>query len=107
MLQAQGKIAVRRGPMIYAFEQADNAVRLHDVALPAGATFQARVDPTLAGGVVRLTTEGVVHEAATWDRRLYQAVPASTPKRVPLTAVPYAIWGNRGAGEMVVWIDSR
>ena len=63
--------------------------------------------PRLAGGVVRLTTEGFVQPAANWDRRLYQPAPASAPKRVPLTAVPYAIWGNRGAGEMVVWIDSR
>ena len=75
--------------------------------LPAGATFQSRVDPALAGGVVRLTTEGLVHPAANWDGRLYQPVTASASKRVPLTAVPYAIWGNRGAGEMVVWIDSR
>ncbi len=107
VLQAQGKIAVRRGPLIYAFEQADNPVPLHDVALPAGATFQSRVDSTLAGGVVRLTTEGFVQPAANWDRRLYQPASPSVPKRVPLTAVPYAIWGNRGAGEMVVWIDSR
>ena len=106
VLQAQGKIAVRRGPLIYAFEQADNPVPLHDVVLPVDATFQSRVDPALAGGVVRLTTEGLVHPAANWDGRLYQPAPASASKRVPLTAVPYAIWGNRGAGEMVVWIDS-
>jgi len=107
VLQAQGKIAIRRGPLIYAFEQADNAVPLHDVALPAGATFQSRVDPSLAGGVVRLTTEGLLQPAATWDQRLYQPVAVAAPKKVPLSAVPYAIWGNRGAGEMVVWIDSR
>ena len=51
VLQAQGKIAVRRGPLIYAFEQADNPVPLHDVVLPVDATFQSRVDPALAGGV--------------------------------------------------------
>jgi len=93
--------------MIYAFEQADNAVRLHDVALPAAATFKSAIDPALAGGVVKLMTEGVVRDAASWDGRLYQPItPTSTPKRVPLTAVPYAIWGNRGLGEMVVWIDA-
>ena len=35
-----------------------------------------------------------------------QAVPPSTPKKMPLTAVPYAIWGNRGLGEMIVWVDA-
>jgi uncharacterized protein len=109
VLHAQGKIALRRGPMIDSLEQADNTVSLRDIVLPANATFQSRFDPSLAGGVVKLTTEGLVHDAANWDRQLYQPVPASTPKaskRVTLTAVPYAIWGNRGLGEMIVWIDA-
>ncbi len=106
VLQAQGKIALRRGPLLYALEQADNPVPLRDASLPAGATFHSRFDPGLAGGVVMVTTEGLVHQAADWDRRLYQPVHASPSKRVALTAVPYAIWGNRGLGEMIVWIDS-
>ncbi len=106
VLPAQGKIALRRGPLFYSFEQADNPVPLHDVVLPAAATIQSRVDPALAGGVVKLTTEGLVQPSATWDRRLYQTAPTGPSKRVPLTAVPYAIWGNRGAGEMIVWIAS-
>ena len=106
VLHAQGKIALRRGPLLYSFEQADNPVSLRELVLPAGATFQSQFDPNLAGGVVKVTTEGLVHEAANWDRRLYQPLRASPSKRVPLTAVPYAIWGNRGLGEMIVWIDS-
>ena len=27
-----------------------------------------------------------------------------TPQSVPLTAVPYCLWGNREPGEMQVWI---
>jgi DUF1680 family protein len=106
VLAAQGKVALRRGPLVYAFEQADNAVPLRDVALPAAATFQSRVDGALAGGVVRLATDGLAHASASWDRSLYQPATGGTGKRVSLTAVPYAIWGNRGAGEMIVWIRS-
>jgi uncharacterized protein len=106
VLPAQGRIALRRGPLLYSFEQADNLVALRDVVLPAGATFQSQFDASLAGGIVKLTTTGLVHGAADWDRRLYQQAPASPSKRVSLTAVPYAIWGNRGLGEMIVWIDS-
>ena len=87
-------------------EQAGNNVPLRDVALPAAATVQSRVDTALAGGVVRLTTEGLVRASASWDRRLYQPAPAAAGKRVSLTAVPYAIWGNCGAGDMIVWIRS-
>jgi DUF1680 family protein len=106
VLHAQGKIALRRGPLFYAFEQADNQVSLRDVVLPAGAAFRSQFDPALAGGAVKVTTEGLVHDAANWDQRLYQPVQAPASKRVPLTAVPYAIWGNRGLGEMIVWIDA-
>ena len=74
--------------------------------LPASAAFQSRFDPALAGGAVRVTTEGLVHDAANWDGRLYQPAQAPASKRVPLTAVPFAIWGNRGLGEMIVWIDA-
>jgi DUF1680 family protein len=108
VLHAQGKIALRRGPLIYSFEQADNTASLREIVLPAGATFRSQFDPALAGGVVKVTTEGFVHDAANWDRRLYQLAPAPAlaSKRTPLTAVPYAIWGNRGLGQMVVWIDA-
>lgn len=106
ILYTRGKVALRRGPLVYAFEETDNAVSLRDVTLPAGAAFETRVDPALAGGVVKVTTEGLARTPADWDRRLYQPVNPSTPKPVRLTAVPYAIWGNRGTGEMVVWIDA-
>ena len=102
----EGKIALRRGPLVYSFEQADNAVALDDVVLPRTATFKTQFDAGLAGGVVKLTTEGLLHKAADWNGRLYQPMDVTPPTIVPLTAVPYAIWGNRGLGKMVVWVDS-
>ena len=106
VIQSQGKIALRRGPLIYSFEQADNSVSLDDVVLPRTATFKTQFDPSLAGGVVKVTTEGLVHKPADWSGRLYQPQDVSAPTAVPLTAVPYAIWGNRGQGQMLVWVDS-
>jgi hypothetical protein len=106
VLQAQGKVALRRGPLVYAFEQADNPVSLEDAALPRNATFRTRFDPNLAGGVVTLTAEGLVRKPPAWEHQLYQPANSATPSPVHLTAVPYAIWGNRGLGAMVVWIDS-
>jgi len=107
VVPAQGKIAFRRGPLIYAFEQADNSPNLRDVALPANAAVESRFDPSLAGGVVTLATEGLASPPANWDQRLYQPASTAAPTKVPLRAVPYAIWGNRGAGEMIVWVPSN
>jgi DUF1680 family protein len=106
VLPTQGKVAVRRGPLIYSFEQADNRAALDTVVLPQRATFKAQFDPNLAGGVVKLTAEGLMHKGADWTGRLYQPLDVSPATPVTLTAVPYAVWGNRGLGQMIVWIDS-
>ena len=106
VLPTQGKVAVRRGPLIYSFEQADNREALDTVVLPQNATFKTQFDPNLAGGVVKLTTEGLTHKSADWTGRLYQPLDVSPAAPVTLTAVPYAVWGNRGLGQMIVWIDS-
>ena len=106
VLQAQGKVALRRGPLVYAFEQADNQVSLGNAVLPRAATFRTELDPNLAGGVVKVTTEALVRKPSDWAHQLYQPADTSAPTPVQLTAVPYAIWGNRGLGEMIVWIDS-
>jgi DUF1680 family protein len=107
VLTAQGRIALRRGPLIYALEQADNPAPVREVVVPATAAIESKLDPSLAGGVVTLTMEGLAHPASKWDGRLYQPASTAPPQRVGLRAVPYAIWGNRGAGEMAVWVASN
>jgi DUF1680 family protein len=92
--------------MIYSFEQADNQVSLSAVTLPRTAVFRTEFDRSLAGGVVKITTDALVRKETDWEHRLYQPADMSAPRPVRLTAVPYAIWGNRGLGEMVVWINS-
>ncbi|MEJ7815303.1 MAG: hypothetical protein WKF53_09010 [Rubrobacter sp.] len=47
-----GRVALMRGPLLYCVEQADNlGVDLRDLVLE-DATFSARFDPELLGGVV-------------------------------------------------------
>jgi DUF1680 family protein len=106
VVHAQGKVALRRGPLVYAFEQADNTAPVREAVLPRDARFETRFDAGLGGGVVKVTTQGLARKAGDWQGRLYQPVESTTPKPVTLTAVPYAIWGNRGMGEMIVWIDA-
>jgi DUF1680 family protein len=106
VVPAQGKIALRRGPLVYALEQADNPEPLRDVVLPANAAIESTFEPGLAGGVVTLTMVGLANPPSNWAGRLYQPAPTAPPTRVKLRAVPYAIWGNRGTGQMVVWVPS-
>jgi DUF1680 family protein len=100
---ARGCLAAERGPLVYCLEQADQPVPVDDVELVDGAGTAAW-NPDLLGGmaVVQLTGR------ATRNRTpLYQAETPAEDRPgpvVPLTAIPYFAWANRGPGPMRVWI---
>jgi DUF1680 family protein len=105
-----GKLAIRRGPLIYCFEACDNGADLHLVTLKseAGATAEYRQD--LMGGTCVIHARGYRMAAAGpgGGPSLYRvADPGQVRKPVKLTAIPYHQWGNREAnGEMAVWLRS-
>jgi hypothetical protein len=82
----RGKVALERGPIVYAFEGADNGGKVLDKSLPADATLTSEFMPDLLGGV---------------------SVVRAAVGQGALTAVPYCVWSNRGPGEMIVWMPVR
>ncbi|MCC6580637.1 MAG: glycoside hydrolase family 127 protein [Phycisphaeraceae bacterium] len=100
-----GMVALERGPIVYCLEQVDNGADLHRLSLPREAVIHARHQPGLLGGVTvltiphgrRLTDKG-------WSGRLYDGCSPASQVRQTITAVPYAVWANRGKGEMTVWL---
>ena len=107
----RGCVAFTRGPLVYAFEQVDQApgVDVDDLRITAAPTPGTGL-PTPApstgsgGGVVDAVTVsrredllGGVHTVA---------VPAAvrgSDVPVEAVAVPYAVWANREVGPMRVW----
>ncbi|WP_392673481.1 glycoside hydrolase family 127 protein [Streptomyces sp. LN785] len=77
----RGCVAIERGPLVYCLESADQTRRLDEVVLPPDTPLTAGHRPGRLGGVTVVTGGG-------------------------LTAVPYAVWANRGAGAMRVWIPT-
>ena len=106
VLQSRGKVALRRGPLIYCLEQPDNQADLDQVSLPLDAKLTESFEPGLLGGVVVLTGEGRVSPAPDWQNQLYRPVQPVTQQAAALKAIPYCVWGNRGHENMKVWIDS-
>jgi len=91
---AQGKVVLMRGPMVYCVEETDNERYFEDASevhlLPAGLEEEYRDD--LLDGVV--TINGT----------------ASFPTRgeeIDITAIPYYAWCNRGQGHMKVWLPAQ
>ena len=95
-----GRVALRRGPLVYCLEEADNGPQLDAVSLPAGAALVAEPSE-LFGGTVVLRAHGVRERS--WNGALYASEPLPS-EPCELLAVPYALWQNRGEGEMTVWV---
>ncbi len=80
----QGRVALVRGPVVYALEDKDNAFDVHAVRIGTEAPLAAPA-PALLGGVV--TLRGSTRDGGT-----------------PYTAIPYYAWANRGRSNMEVWV---
>jgi len=102
--QDLGRVALQRGPLVYCLERADHPLDVRQIALPDDATFQARFDPSLLGGVVVIESQGLAPEPSSWEGKLYRPCEASPSRNVPLRAIPYPTWDNRQPGEMAVWL---
>lgn len=106
-----GKIALQRGSIVYCVEQADNNGDLHLIRVPAYAQFEvldgAVVDERFAGRRV-IQADGYRADAeASAGASLYRYdEPTAARSKQRLTFIPYFCWGNRGEGEMRVWIDA-
>jgi DUF1680 family protein len=99
------QVAVTRGPIVYALESHDlpDGVRLEQVALRRDAEFSP-VEIELDGQpLVALEGEAVVLPARD-DEGLYADVEGGGLRGIRVRLIPYFAWGNRGPGEMSVWL---
>lgn len=96
---ASGRVALKRGPVIYAVEETDHGAGLSSFGVKRGALLQADTDPHWD---VTVLTGGAMRETA--SNQLYQSDQTPRFETTALRAIPYAWWGNRGEGEMRVWI---
>ena len=98
-----GRVALQRGPIVYCVESIDVGVPLSSLILPRGNEFLAIYEKQLFGGTTTIQGEAVVASEAGWDQKLYRfGSDALVPTH--FKAIPYAIWGNREASEMAVWL---
>jgi hypothetical protein len=93
-------VALQRGPVIYCVGEADNGAQLSALVLPRAAGLAARFAPEMLGGCVVL--EGPAVRTPAGESLYTNEPPAPVPVR--MRAVPYALWANRGEGEMRVWL---
>ena len=98
------KTAVAKGPLVYCLEEADNGDDLSALLIDTVQTPEEIYDDQLLGGCSVVHISGRKISGEGWNEHvLYQEKPVSL-EDVKLTLVPYCYWGNRKAGEMLVWM---
>ncbi|MEU7858256.1 beta-L-arabinofuranosidase domain-containing protein [Nonomuraea sp. NPDC049141] len=106
----RGCVAVERGPLVYAFEQADQpeGVHLPDLALAAGAELRVldKDDLDGIGRTVLIETDALAVSQPVGGLPYTTAPPSelATGSPVTATAIPYYQWDNRDGRGMRVWI---
>ncbi|MGW1547735.1 glycoside hydrolase family 127 protein [Streptomyces sp. NPDC002346] len=113
----RGAVAVARGPLVHCVEQQDSPAPVDDLVLPAERLAAADLSTPpdgLPGQVVIRVTADV---APASPPELYPEITAehSNPESpvtepavtVPVTLVPYFLWGNRRPEAMRVWLRTR
>lgn len=93
----KSQVAFERGPVVYAFEGHDNEGSVFDAVISADTDVTAVHRPDLLGGATIL----VVDRAA---RAWRDEQGKINTKRARFTAIPYALWANRGLSPMTVWV---
>lgn len=95
----RGRVALQRGPIVYAAEWPDFAGgKVRNLVLPADAALNAESRPSLLNGIVAVRGKAL---ALSYDQN-----GAILRKPVDFTAIPYYAWANRGRGQMIVWIPA-
>ena len=92
------KIAIQRGPVIYCAEWPDNNTgNVLDLVVKNDAEFTTEFDPSLLDGTQVIKTSGE-QTKRTLDGKI------ELLGEEPVRLIPYALWNNRGPGQMMVWI---
>jgi len=96
-----GCVALVRGPIVYCFEEKENGKDLSALRIPRGAALEdAWTEDEAIGKVLKIKLEGVRMESSDL---LYDENPPRK-ENASMAAIPYYMWGNRGLGEMRVWM---
>ncbi len=99
-----GRAALLRGPIVYCIEEIDNGKALASVIHPPLATWKEIPGTGLFKDIPLLQTLSASAPLPCEQHApLYATAPAPlAPKK--LLAIPYALWDNRGMGEMCLWL---
>jgi hypothetical protein len=100
VIEDRDKIAFQRGPVIFCAEWPDNNKgNVRNLVIKKDASFTTEFEPSLLDGTQIIKTVGF-QTKKTPDGKAGMLIEE------PVKLIPYALWNNRGAGQMMVWFPA-
>jgi len=95
-----GRIALKRGPLVYALEELDQICPVREIMIRRDQKFELKKIDGLPDGTLAISGKAY-REILPADELYFNA--AADYEKISFCAVPYALWGNRGKSNMCVW----
>ncbi len=103
--ETRNQVAVKRGPLVYCLESVDleSEYSIDAILLPADIKLIPIKMEIANSPIVCLEGKAEAISDTSWKNTLYR--PIKNEKRtISIRLIPYYAWGNRGKGEMTVWM---
>ena len=100
--QAAGKVALKRGSVVYCIEEVDNGAGVFNIAVPDDVEFTVEKQE-ISGFDIPVLQFQAKRRIAKPNKALYSPMNIDF-EDVETVAIPYFMWANRGENEMVTWI---
>ncbi|MDA3879185.1 MAG: glycoside hydrolase family 127 protein [Prolixibacteraceae bacterium] len=101
----RNQVAVKRGPVVYCIEEADvpEETILTNIAIPVKNNLKPEHMAIGESNFMVLKGKATIIQAGSPEGKLYNELKPSN-RKTNITLVPYYTWGNRGRGNMSVWL---
>lgn len=103
--QAAGKVALKRGPIVYCLEGIDNDNDVFNIKVSDKTAFNIE-NTEIAGNKMPVIKFSALKRRKRKNEPLYHCV-SSEYEKFEAKAIPYFAWANRGKNKMTVWIRAN
>ena len=105
--EVKNQVAVKRGPLVYCLEsdQLPANSSVNDVILNLNSDFKSDFTELKNRKLVTIEATSKVASDNSWNKTLYKPISTKDGKALTVKLIPYFAWGNKGQGEMTVWMS--
>lgn len=100
-----GRIALMRGPIVYACESIDNPNGISNMVIDSTSDFELVNINDLPAGTIGIKGKAFYEKPASKEALYFEEDFERKPGE--FVAIPYALWNNRGTANMAVWIRAN